>query len=259
MTARYDLGPTELDEERGRLLARVVAEAGDEPAVVAWVHPEASAANVIRTLEAEVFPEISAFMSDEVEERSRFLTVVDLGEEGPRLAHVFRVTGSRFGGKPPRPSDEIGIPMVDEVIEVNEDVTVGEVHDHYRAQGIDLGMCIAVETNFRLAGGAAPSGLRWSDLAYISAFCELMRGEDYPPDRGIFAHMNEAAIGSLAAIGVAAEPFNGRPELRSPAAHEGTYDDRYAPTFIPPTPEILGVMRELVPLAVPEVEVGPHS
>lgn len=257
MTARYDLTPTEIDEERARLLDHVASEAGTEPVVVAWVHPDASAANVIRTMEAEVFPEITAFMSDEVEERSRFLVVVDRAEE-PRLVHVFRVTGGRFGPAPAS-GDVIGIPMVDEVIEANDDVTAAEVLAYYREHGIDLWRCIAVETNFRIAGGRAASGLRWSDYAYLGAFGELMRGEDYPNDRGIFAHMNEPAVRSLAAIGVTSDPFAGRPELRSPAAQEGTYDDRYSPLFIPPTPEILGVMREIVPLAAVEVVIEPDG
>ena len=44
--------------------------------------------------------------------------------------------------------------------------------------------------------------------------------------------------------------------MRSPAAQEGTFDDRYAPAFIPSTPANVGVFRDLVALAAPEVRIG---
>lgn len=250
--ARYDLSPEELAAASDELLRRVRAEAGGAPVAVAWIAPDHPLADVVRALEARWFPDIAGFTSPEVEARCRFLVVADIG--GPSsIAHVMRTSTLR-GGPDPAPGT-VGIPMADEVVEANEGITAEEVVAHYRDRDVDLRRCLAVETNIRVsASPASPTGLRWSDHAYIAVFQEVMRGPE--GERGIFAHLNEAAVRSLGAIGVTHEPFARREGLRSPAAQEGTFDDRYAPAFIPSTPGNVGVFRDLEALASPLVRVG---
>lgn len=251
--ARYDLPAEDLAARGDELVGRVRAGAGEAaPVGVAWIAPDHALADVVRTLEARWFPDIAGFTSPDVEARCRFLVVVDLAEPAS-IAHVMR-TSSRGRGPDPAPGT-VGIPMADEVVEANEGITADDVVAHYRDRDVDLRRCQAVETNIRVSRSpAAPTGLRWSDHAYIAVFRDVMRGPE--GERGVFAHLNAAAVRSLSAIGITHEPFAGQEGLRSPAAQEGTFDDRYAPAFIPSTPANVGVFRDLEALAAPEVRVG---
>lgn len=255
--ARYDLSDDELDARRSELVAAVAAGATGSEVGVAWVPPGDPGADVVRTSEAQVFPDIAGFMTDAVESRCRFVAVVDLAQGAHRLVHAFRVSSLRFGPSGDGGDSVIGIPMVEEVVEANPPITMDEVVGHYRDRGIEMSDCVAVETNFRIApDGTAPSGLRWSDYGYIAVFRELVRDLERPGDRGVFAHLNAAARHSLGAVGIEPEAFAGRSGLRSPAGQEGTYDDRYAPSFLHATEAHVQVFRDLEPVAAPEVDLG---
>lgn len=248
-----DVTDATLARERAQeqaLVADLVAAFPDEAVAVAWIDPTHPHAEVVRRYEVVAFPDIAAFTPPEVEARCRFLAVVDLA--AGEVVHGFRVSSARFGPDVVDDSSS-GVPMVDEVVEVNASITLAEVRDRYRRQGVDIATCVAVETNFRVVGGHAPSGLRWSDLGYVAVFLELMVDGVTSGERGVFAHLNEAARQSLRAIGVEAQPFAGDPELRSPASQEGTFDDRYAPAFVPDTDENVAVFQALTALAAPSL------
>lgn len=236
------------------LVAEVAARAPDEPVAAAWVPSSHPMADVVRALERRVFPDIDAFMTAEVEARSRFLAVADLSGTG-QIVHAFRVTSPRYG-PPPDTAVTSGIPMVDEVIEVNPGTSLDRVRAHYADREVDLARCIAVETNFRIERGASPSGLRWSDVGYIAIFLEVMRGSAERGRRGVFAHLNSSAVHSLTAVGVEPEPFAGDPSLHSPASAEGEVDDSYAPSFIPDTEVNVSVFEALAPLGGAIVDLG---
>lgn len=258
--ARYDLVGDELEAQRRALVDEIVSVAPSGEAAVGWIPPDHPGADVVRAEEARVFPDIVGFMSDEIEARCRFLVVIDLASE-TGLTHAFRVSSLRYrdGARPGDRTDSatIGIPMVDEVIEANPPLTAAEVEDFYRTRGIGLELCIAVETNLRVTPqGSAPSGMRWSDYGYIALFQEARERPDVIDGRGVFAHLNEAARRSLDAVGAEAEPFLGRPDLRSPAAQEGTFDDCYSPSFLPPTEVNLRVFGQLAEVGAPEVRLG---
>lgn len=253
--ARYDLAGEELARRRADLVREVLSGAPAAEAVVGWVPPDHPGADVVRTEEARVFPDIVGFMSDEVEARCRFLVVVDPASESG-LTHAFRVSSLRYGPRGATEGELIGIPMVDEVIEANPPLTAAEVEDFHRARDIRLEYCIAVETNLRVTSeGSAPSGVRWSDYGYIALFQEAKGPPEVDGGRAVFAHLNAAARRSLDAVGAECQPFLGRPELRSPAAQEGTFDDRYSPSSIPSTEVNLRVFGQLAEMGAPEVRL----
>lgn len=253
-------GPALIEPDRAAaqadLVGRLAAAAPGAPVAVAVIAPTHPAADLVRALEADAFPDIPAFLTDEVEARSRFVAVVDLGAIDPGVRHVLRVTCVRFSEAPVAPGT-VGLPMVDEVIEAN-DLDADEVIAHYADRGIELANSIAVETNARVsASAAAPGGLRWSDFGYITVF-QILLATPAVPDRrkGIFAHFNDAAVRSLSATGVVLESFARRDGLHTPAAQQGETDDRYSPRFIDWTDHNVGIFLELESLAAPTIELG---
>jgi len=237
------------DRLRDDLFTAVASVAA--PVVLVEIPGDHPVADLIRALERAQFPDVEAFLTDEVESRCRFLAVVDRSGPEPALAFATRVSSPRFGPTPPRP-DETGLPMLDEVLAVNEGIDAPALVAHYGQRGVDVARCVAVETNFRLAPTRdAPTGLRWSDHAYVGVFDLLMEGP--PGGKGVFAHANEATVRSLGAIDLTFEAVMGRPDLVSPAAQQGEADDRYAPGYIDLTEHSRRVFRQLEPLSAPKV------
>lgn len=238
-----------------RLVAEARAAAPGEAGVAVWLDPAHPAADVVRELELEIFPDVESFLTPEVERRCRMLAVVDLTGAG-EVKHCFRVSACHFGSGEIDP-DSSGMAMIDEVIDANPGITLEMVVDHYRARGVDLRRCIAVETNFRVSKGTAPHGLRWSDVGYMALGREVLEGTEGGGAHGIFGHMNEGTVRSLAAIGVELEPFCGDATLRSPTSRVGSVEDRFSPLFVAETEGHLEIFRSIGSLVPPSVVLEP--
>lgn len=247
-----DLG---VEPGEDRLVAEARAAAPGEAGVAVWLEPAHPAAEVVRELELQIFPDVASFLSPEVERRCRMLAVVDLSGAG-EVKHCFRVSACHFGPDEIDPESS-GMPMIDEVIDANPGITLEMVVDHYRARGVDLRRCIAVETNFRVSRGKAPHGLRWSDVGYMALGKEVLEGTEGDGAHGIFGHMNEGTVRSLAAIGVELEPFCGDETLRSPASRVGSVENRFSPLFVAETEANLEVVRSIGSLVPPSVVLEP--
>lgn len=216
--------------DRAAPLMAAARRLAEDEVVLLWLDARDPRAEVVRALELQAFPEIEAFLDDDVERWCRFLVVVDVEPASPAIGHVFRVSGHRFG---PQDSSEIGMPTIDEIIEANPEVTLEEVFAYYEEDGFDLRASIAIETSLRVdAPRRGARGVRWSDIGYVELFREANRGQGDDVVPGVFAHVNQGSVRSLAGIGIQVDRFLGRDDLRSPAGQEGTFDDRYFPAFI---------------------------
>lgn len=262
LTIRYDLSSTEqverTDDLMGRLDRRLPIgfdHGGSGPVLTVWLGWEDPMADVVRTIEARTFPGFESFVTRDVEACSRFLLVVDRTERREPIGFVARVTSLEYG---PRAvvTQAVGLPMFDEVLAANPELSLKEATGYYAERGVNLSSCVAVETQVRLSDDvtAPGGGLRWSDYAYIEMFRALMAGP--PGERVVFAHVNRATRRSLGAIGADIWDFAGRSGLRSPAAVVGEHDADYSPACVPGSVENIAMFRELETLAAPTVTFG---
>ena len=253
----YDLEAQEFDALQQAMLERIEADSDVKGIHAVWVKPHSIFANLVRTLEAQQFPEITEFVSPVVEERSRFLALVDTRDDQRRIVHGFRVSGigldeSQTQVDQAAEDDPVGIVMVDEMIESGQGLTAREFREYYQKAGIVVRNCLSVETNFRVGEKVENEGLRVSDLGYIAIFNLIDQKIKEPGHEAIFAYLNDPAIKSLQAIGVQSEPFVGRPELRAPGAEED-FDGHYVPVAIPSIQANLDVFRAIAPFGAPEI------
>jgi hypothetical protein len=250
----YHLGEADLEREQKSLVNSIRQETGQETIHAAWIKQNHEYANIIRTLEAQVFPEIPDVMEG-FEEQSVFLALVDTREESQRVVHAFRLSSIRLTGQEELPEgDKTGIALIDDIVESDQGVTADAFKQYYAEQGVDLTKCISVETNFRVGDKVeSPSDIPVTQLGYISVFQAVeklgMEGED----AAIFAHLNEPAITSLDAVGISYQPVMGREDLRTPTVGDKPFDDNYKPVAIPATPENVTIFKNLVPFAAPQV------
>lgn len=185
-------------------------------------------ADVIRELEAAVFPGIDAFLSPEVEQFCHFLVIVDLRPDVRRIVHCVRISGPQFAPGVQPADGTTGIVMVDELIGSGQGLTAEEFQRYYAGRGVDATSLIGVETNFRVGDREADhEGLRSADMAYLALFALVLRlGSD-----GVCAHINEPARKSFDRVGLDYEPLCGR-ELHAPASTPGDLDLDYRATFL---------------------------
>ncbi len=215
-------------------------------------------ANVVRSLEARVFPEIAEVMAD-FEGCSAFLTLIDTRPGAERVVHAFRVSSVALAES--RPATElgggVGIALLDDLIASGQ-ITAEQINRYYDANGIELAKCMSVETNFRVGDKVTTdSGLRISDLGYIAIFQTMDRFQASDGEVAIFAHLNEPAIRSLAALGVTADAIAGIEGLRTPTTSNGVkgFDDHYIPVAIPLTKSNVTIVRQLAAFAAPEARI----
>ncbi|MCA9312874.1 hypothetical protein H6801_01295 [Candidatus Nomurabacteria bacterium] len=259
---RYNLDSNEFDILQADLINCIKQKADENVGQIAvWFGSDSRYANLVRTLEAVVFPEITTFISAEVEDCSKFLVIVDPDSADGRIVHAFRSTGQRFNEGNFAFSDNsieqsTGIAMLEEVLDANPGLSREELVGYYSSRGIDLSECISIETNFRVGEKLeTENGLRTSDLGYIAIFNTVTNNDDGRANYGIFAHLNEQAITSLSTIGVSFETVAGRDDLGTPSSTEGQFDEHYYPYFIPASETNMSVFRQLVPLGPPEISI----
>jgi hypothetical protein len=255
----YDLSPEELNTRQQEMVTTVKEQYGETVAAV-WMSSESPYADVVRTLEVDLFPEIPAIMKP-YERECKFLALVDTrGEEPKGIVHAFRVSspgltaeervGTLAEGKP-------NIAFIQDLVSGGE-ITEESLMAYYEEHGVDLDSCISVETNFRVQRAERFNGLLTSDLGYLAIFTS-MAGEVAEASRtGVFAHLNRPAILSLGRTGIEWESVVGDSELQTPTQDPDNpgavvFDPKYKPVFIPGSEHNVDVFQAIGPFAPPAV------
>ncbi|MGH8984357.1 MAG: hypothetical protein ACRDY6_10860 [Acidimicrobiia bacterium] len=233
-----------------QLVEELATESGHEGVVIGWIAPLNAHSELIRTLEAEVFPEIPDIMRP-YELACEFLALVDTRPSTARVVHAFRLS-SATGLSAMREEDPPGTVLLEDLISSGQGLDLGAVDEYYRARGIDLRHSASIETNFRVGPRVdTDTGLSPAQIGYIALFQWILR-EDL---QVLFAHLNEPAVRSLDNVGVGWEPIAGRYDLRTPTVG-GSFDDEYSPVAIPVTPENSAVLSSLLEFLPPQVQLG---
>jgi hypothetical protein len=228
----------------------------DEPGLVAvWLEHDSPHAELVRAVEAGIFPEVPELMLP-FEDQCFFLALVDTRPDVRRLMHAFRLSSRR--GSAPHGPETTGIVLVDDLIASGQGLTAAEVVAHFEGAGTDLDKCISVETNFRVGGKVKvrpEDGLPISQLGYVALFRSLERFGVTGSEGAVFAHLNKVAVVSLKMVGVEYFPFAGRADLRTPTVGHDGFDPHYKPVTMPTTPKNVRVFGELLAFAAPELEL----
>ncbi len=253
----YDLRSRDLESLQEELVEKILATRRAETICTVWLPGTSPYANVVRTVEQKVFPQIPALMRS-VERECLFLGLVDVRAENRRLVHAFRLCGRVLGAPTiiDLTDNGFGIALLDDLVRSGQ-ITGAEIRQYYDSRAVDLGKCLSVETNFRVGDRVEWGGLRVSDLGYIAVFQVLDR-LGIKDDAAIFAHLNPPAIASLGHVGVQYSAIAGRDDLRTPTIDEDgnqSVDASYTPVEIPLSVENLNVFDGLYAFAVPVVEI----
>jgi hypothetical protein len=231
------------------LVQQLADETGHQGVVAAWIPPLHDHSELIRALEAEVFPEIPDIMQP-FELACEFLALVDTRPDAARVVHAFRLSGATGFGASQRPT-EIESVLLDDLASSGQDLDMAEIIGYYSERGVDLRRSLSIETNFRVGDRAeTETGLSPAQSGYVALLQQSLREEL----QVLFAHLNEPAIRSLDNVGVGSEPIAGRADVRTPTAG-GEFDDNYAPVAIYVNEENAAVLKSLSPFAAPEVRL----
>lgn len=253
--ANYYLDDAEFVRLQSALISSVRDQSDQEGIHSVWIAQNHPYANVVRTLEAKQFPEISEIM-EPFEDQCVFLALTDTRpEQQQRVVHAFRLSSIFLAGRTELPEgNTLGIAFIDDMVASDQGVDIEAFKAYYTSRGIDLAKCISVETNFRIGDKVkVESGLRIPDLGYIAIFQAVEKLGLDKEDAVIFAHLNKPAIISLGVLGISYEPVMGNESLRTPTTGDNPFDDRYRPVAIPPSLKNIAIIRQLLPFAAPEV------
>lgn len=258
-TPRYDLSESEQGRYQRALVTVSRTSGRGDTIYTAWVRSSHPISNLVRTLEAKVFPEIPALM-EPFEDESVFLTLIDTRPGTERVVHAFRLSSLAISGKGMGADASrrctFGMALIDDLLSSGQGLDVDAFVGHYEGRGVDLTKCVSVETNFTVGNRVSTeSGLRVSDLGYIAIFQLVKQLSGLEHNACVFAHLNEPAVASLGQIGVTNRPIAGRDDLKTPTIGETEFDEKYRPAEIPGSKENIEVFRALVPFAAPEIDV----
>jgi hypothetical protein len=260
----YDLDDETCDTLEGNLVEMARAKYG-RTVVAVWIDGSRPEANLIRTKEAQAFPQINVReLFGNYDDSSMFLAMIDTRRaagEG-RLIRGTRITGRQFSDKGAERSTQdvlrdggSDMAMIRDMV-VDGELTGEEVSDYYSRAGIELGSCISVETNFKI-GNRAPRRLGvvpMSQLAYLSMYKYVLEG-DTTNQGAIFAHINKASKDSLERLGITIDLVAGRSDLRTPAGPSSPtrYDDKFKPVAMLNTTKTRNALKRKLLLAPREM------
>jgi hypothetical protein len=238
-TVKQQLEPQLVDE--------VAAQTQHDGVVAAWISPLHAHSELVRVLEADVFPEVPDIMRP-YELACDFLALVDTRPNAARVVHAFRLSSSS-GLSSVLARDHVGTVLIDDLVASNQGLDHGVIADYYAERGIDLHKSLSIETNFRVGERTeTETGLPPAQVGYLAIYQRIVR-EDI---QVLFAHLNEPAIRSLDGVGVGWEPIAGRSDVRTPTVG-GTFDEEYRPVAILVNPENSAVLESLADFMPPEV------
>lgn len=242
---RYDLDTKELAQLESELVDLAKERAGSETVVPIVIDPKSKFANIVRTHEAEHFPEVKE-LSAEVEHNTVFLAMVDTRTDIDRVVHATTLSGYSIDGSTEDKAESTGFIVADDLANL-ANFTPQEFKKYYREKGYDLNKCLSVETNFNI-GDRVPllNGMSSADIAYLTIFQLFMAREPELGKATIFASINEASAKSFARIGLKCELLMGRDDLETPESRLGK---AYKPIAIPYTAESRHIFESLPRLA----------
>lgn len=218
----YNLDPDALNGLEANLVDVVRRRTGIEGITAVWLGPEHQFANIIRTHEARLFPEVYDSSSAD-EKKTLFLALVDTRAGSSGVVHGTTVCG---GGALNESSaagagGNTGFITIDSLIDFGN-FSADEFERYYAADNVDLAHCLSVETNFRI-GKRVPNawGLSTSTIAYLMVFRFLVHCGARRNQAVVFADVNRASRISLQRNGIRYAPLMGRTDLLTPEAALG--------------------------------------
>lgn len=238
----YDLEPDQLNILEAELVDAIRGEADSEGITAVWLGPEHRYANIIRTHEARLFPEVHDSSAAD-ESKTIFLALVDTRAGGCRVVHGATLCGARATLDEERiasPTVSTGFITIDSLIELGN-FTASEFERYYASGNIDLTRCGSVETNFRIGQRVSNAwGLSTSTLAYLMIFRFLVRRGALRNRALVFADVNRVSRISFQRAGIMYAPLMDRTDLVSPETALGRsslpvtlpYDDALHDLFV---------------------------
>lgn len=218
----YNLGPAELTALEAELVDVVRPGASGDGITAVWLGPKHPYANIIRTHEARLFPEVDGSSPGD-ENKTLFLALVDTRPGSGRVVHGATVCGAGALDEASVAGNAVstGFITIDSLIDFGN-FSADEFERYYAARSIDLTHCLSVETNFRI-GQKVPNirGLSTSTIAYLMVFRFLIRCGAQRNRAMVFADVNPASRISLQRNGIIYAPLMGRTDLVTPEAALG--------------------------------------
>lgn len=252
----YNLDHAGLEALEAELVDVVRPGTSDEGIAAVWLGPDHPYANIVRTHEGRLFPEVRESSADD-EGKTLFLALVDTRAGSSRVVHGATVCGAgpRDGGSVVTSDMSTGFISIDNLIDL-DNFSPYEFESYYTARNIDLIRCLSVETNFRI-GHRVPDvcGVSTSSIAYLMVFRLLVRCGARPNRSLVFADVNRAARISLQRNGIMYEPLMGRTDLVSPEAALGRSS---CPVALPADNALYDVFSTMR-VEVPEVFFGAQA
>jgi hypothetical protein len=219
---KYDLDLDQLNVLEAELVDTVRGGANSEGITAIWLGPGHRYANIIRTQEARLFPEVHDSSAAD-ENKTLFLALVDTRAGSGRVVHGATVCGAGALGEGfvAVSADSTGFITIDNLIELGN-FSAHEFESYYASRNIDLALCLSVETNFRI-GQRVPDawGLSTSTIAYLMIFRFLVRCGAGRNRALIFADVNRVSRISFQRTGIMYLPLMGRTDLVTPEAALG--------------------------------------
>jgi hypothetical protein len=218
----YNLGPAELNLLEAELVDGIRRGGRSEGITAVWLGPEHPYANIIRSHEARLFPEVHDSSSAD-ENKTLFLALVDTRSESSGVVHGATVCGAAAldEGSAAGSAVSTGFIVIDNLIDLGN-FSVYDFECYYAERNIDLTHCLSVESNFRI-GQRVPHawGLSTSTIAYLMVFQFIVRCGARRNRAMVFADVNRASRMSLQRTGIVYSPLMGRTDLLTPEAALG--------------------------------------
>jgi hypothetical protein len=222
---KYDLDRDEFDALEAELVDTARGEASREGLSAVWLGPGHRYANIIRTHEARLFPEVHDSSAGD-ESKTLFLALVDTRAASGRVVHGATVCGPGAlaeGSSGASAAVSTGFITIDNLIELGN-FSADEFESYYTSRNIDLTRSLSVETNFRI-GKRVPNawGLSTSTIAYLMLFRFLVRRGARRNRALVFADVNRVSRISFQRTGIMYAPLMGRTDLVTPEAALGRF------------------------------------
>ena len=218
--ARYDLSDQEIGELERDLIEEIKLRGVEEGVTATWVKPDSKYANLVRTVEAGYFPEVTE-VTEEDEKNTMFMILVDTRSSVNRVIHATTVMKPNEVD-PSCDNQPTGFYTVDRLVDLGN-FSSEEFYNCYQGRDIDLSKSISIETNFRVGEQSKINGIGSAELAYIALLQHIEEGGGELGKSVVFATINDLQAESLKRLGIKSENLMGRDDLLTPEEHFGVH------------------------------------
>ncbi|MEI7683272.1 MAG: hypothetical protein WCJ24_03170 [Candidatus Saccharibacteria bacterium] len=193
-----------------------------------WLDPDSRYANVVRTREAELFPEVKE-LPPEIEADTKFVAFVDTRKGKRRIVHATTISGVEQGPKDLDRETHTGFTTIDDLIDMGN-FTAQDFRNYYAEKKIDLDSSVSIDTNFRVGEWVKDfEDINVAFLAYVTIFKILERRRPEVGDAGAFCSINQKSIDSFISFGLDCELLMGRQDFTTSEAARG---EQYLPAVV---------------------------